>query len=70
MNAWNRGLNGVSFPDVCRYCKPPRRTADCHTYCQDYLKAKAAFDVEADAERAARKAHQDSLRASFLMKKG
>ena len=70
MKAWNRGINGVKFPDVCMHCKPPKRNQDCHASCPDYLKAKAEFDVEADAERAARKAHNDSVSVAFLMKKG
>lgn len=68
--AFNRGLNGVVFPDVCRDCKPPKRNAYCHMECWAYLKAKEEFDKEANAERAARKAAMESEIVAFLLKRG
>ena len=67
---WNRGINGARFPNCCKDCKPPKRNPHCHSYCAEYLTAKAKFDIEADAERAARKAAQESKDAAFLMKRG
>ena len=70
MGGWNKGINGVTFPSVCRDCKPPRRRVNCHAGCRDYLDAKAAYDKLAEAERAARRAQHEAERAAFLMKKG
>lgn len=70
MKNWNSSINGVRFPDCCRECKPPKRHLHCHASCETYLQAKAKFDVEADAERAARRAAAEAKRAEFLMKKG
>ena len=71
MKSWNRGITGgVQFQGPCRDCKPPKRTPYCHADCQDYLDAKAKFDIEANAERAARKAARESESVAFLMKRG
>ena len=66
---WNRGINGVRFPDVCKDCKPPKRSSTCHGTCQEYKDAKAEFEVEANKEREARKAVSDSVGVTFLLKK-
>lgn len=71
MKTWNRGITGgVQFQGPCRDCKPPKRTPYCRAECWAYLEAKAKFDIEANAERAARKAVRDSESVVFLMKRG
>ena len=70
MGGWNRDLNGVKFPDCCKYCVPPKRSSDCHATCKDYKDAKDQFNEKANAERAARKAFNDSVSVAFLLKKG
>ena len=68
--AFNRGLDKINFPEVCRDCRPPKRSSHCHASCKDYLDAKAKFDAEAGAIRAARKAAREAERAAFLLKRG
>lgn len=35
----------------CYGCEPPKRTSDCHTYCPDWIIAKAFHEAERE-ERA------------------
>lgn len=35
----------------CKDCRPPRRKANCHSRCPDYILEKAFHDVEAEENR-------------------
>lgn len=69
MNNWNRGINGVRFPDCCKDCRPPKRSINCHANCKDYLDAKAEHEVEANAERETRKAAADADNAVYILRR-
>lgn len=32
--------------DCCKNCKPPKRSAGCHSTCKEYLADKAEYDDE------------------------
>lgn len=34
----------------CYGCEPPKRTSDCHTYCPDWIIAKAFHEAERETE--------------------
>lgn len=57
------------FPDVCKYCKPPKRNQNCHATCKEYKDAKAEHEVLADQERQAKRASVDAALATFKLKR-
>lgn len=57
------------FPHVCRDCKPPKRSVNCHTSCWAYLEAKAEHEARADQERKTKKADEDAKGVVFRMKR-
>jgi len=60
----------ILFPDVCKDCRPPKRSVHCHAHCPDYLSAKDDHAVRAQEERKAKKAENDADSAVYIMTKG
>lgn len=67
--SFNVGAGIVSFPHVCKGCKPPKRGIHCHEMCKEYLEAKAKHTISTEAVRKEKQAERDADGASFRMKR-
>ena len=65
-----KGISVVLFPDVCKDCKPPKRSAYCHADCPDYTGAKDEHAIKVEKERKAKKAENDADAVTYMMTKG
>jgi len=63
------GGDVILFPEVCRFCTPPKRCADCHAWCPDYLAAKAEHEARTKADRARRQAQRDADAAAYILQR-
>lgn len=43
----------------CKDCIPPKRQTGCHSYCEEYIKQKAALKREKQAEKEWKEQHPD-----------
>ena len=57
--------------DACKYCKPPKRHADCHVDCPDYIQPTDTYsDPERQTQRDLDRLERRRQRSGYYRRKG